>query len=105
MRRRVLETVHFDEQTFRGFHLYDLDFTFSAYLAGFRLAVCNDLAIIHDSQGDFGPSWRPHAQLFYQKHASRFFSMARRPFCISLVRVRTKQEALEVMTPDHWFVM
>ena len=39
-RREVVATVGFDSSTFDGFHLYDLDFTFHAYLLGYRLAVC-----------------------------------------------------------------
>src|SRR6185503_5578792 len=37
--REVLERVRFDEVTFDGFHGYDMDFSFSSHLAGFRLAV------------------------------------------------------------------
>ena len=36
--------------TFDGFHHYDLDFSYSAYRAGFRLAVVNDICIYHASE-------------------------------------------------------
>ena len=34
-RREVVETLRFDESTFDGFHLYDIDFTYRAFRAGF----------------------------------------------------------------------
>ena len=70
-RREVAEAVGFDAATFDGFHLYDLDFTFAAYLKGFRLAVCRDLALIHASRGDPGDAWRMYAERFVAKYRGR----------------------------------
>lgn len=53
MRRSVATSIAFDEATFDGFHLYDLDFSFRAHLAGFALAVCRDIVLIHESVGRF----------------------------------------------------
>ena len=67
--RRVAEAVRFDDARFDGFHVYDVDFTFAAHRAGFRLAVCNDLWIVHQSGGRFGTQeWRRYADLFLDKH-------------------------------------
>lgn len=46
-RREVVERCPFDEERFDGFHLYDLDFTFSAYLAGYDVAVFRDITMVH----------------------------------------------------------
>jgi GT2 family glycosyltransferase len=53
LRREAFERVQFDERTFDGWHLYDLDFSFSAHLAGLRTAICNDLCLIHNSIGAY----------------------------------------------------
>ena len=45
--RRVLDAVRFDDVTFDGFHLYDIDFTYAAYLAGFKVAIFKDILIVH----------------------------------------------------------
>jgi hypothetical protein len=66
-RREVAERVGFDAETFDGFHLYDLDFTFRAHRQGFRLAVCRDLALIHDSTGTVDASWRVYKRRFEEK--------------------------------------
>ena len=70
-RREVFDRVGFDAATFDGWHLYDLDFTFSAHLAGFRTAVCNDLCVIHDSIGGYAVKWDHYVQRFVDKHRDR----------------------------------
>jgi len=71
MKRDVAATVGFDAATFDGFHLYDLDFTFRAALAGRRLAVCRDLVVIHDSLGSYDDDWRRYKARFERKFADR----------------------------------
>ena len=50
-RRAVVEAVPFDEETFDGFHGYDLDFSFAAHLAGFSVGTSAEIAVIHASGG------------------------------------------------------
>lgn len=67
--RHVLDRCRFDEQTFDGFHLYDLDFTFSAFQAGFDVAVFRDIAVIHATAGD-----TPDYEAAFQRYRKRFES-------------------------------
>lgn len=71
LRREAFERVQFDERTFDGWHLYDLDFAFSAHLAGLRTAVCNDLCLIHNSIGAYHDRWEHYVQRFLHKHGAR----------------------------------
>jgi glycosyl transferase family 2/tetratricopeptide repeat protein len=83
-RRAVADAVPFDERTFDSWHLYDLDFTYSAFKAGFRLGVGNDLLIVHDSAGSFGESWLGHARRFMSKHglpAPERYAFKGAPYC------------------------
>ena len=73
-RRRAAETVRFDAKFFDGFHVYDIDFTFRAYLANFRIAVCNDLLLYHQSLGTWDDKWRHYMQVFARKFAGRVSS-------------------------------
>lgn len=66
--RRVVEHLLFDEETFEGFHFYDIDFSYAAYRAGFRLGVCCNIAIIHDSRGMVDQSWENNAYFFLAKY-------------------------------------
>jgi protein O-GlcNAc transferase len=70
MRREVLKTIRFDETNFDGFHLYDIDFTFAAYLAGFKIAVALDLFVIHDSGGSYDLNWDFYRRRFIKKYST-----------------------------------
>jgi protein O-GlcNAc transferase len=67
--RRVWEAIRFDEQCFDGFHLYDIDFTYRAHRAGFRLAVPLDLLLIHYSTGRYDMRWQAVNRRFLEKFA------------------------------------
>ena len=102
MRRDVLARVKFDEKTFDGFHCYDLDFTFCAYQAGFKLAVICDMPALHNSTGDFSSdTWRQTAQLFTRKHGQHFPPLSNRKFVVTQVSAQSKEELLEIMSPPY----
>ncbi|MEO8485223.1 MAG: glycosyltransferase [Betaproteobacteria bacterium] len=67
-RRELALAVPFDEATFDGFHLYDLDFSVRAHRAGWRLAVACDLGIVHASKGRFDAAWERYAARFRAKY-------------------------------------
>lgn len=71
-KRQVATNIGFDAATFDGFHLYDLDFSFSSYLAGFKIGVCCDIPIIHESGGNFDSRYRAYAQRFIKKFGKHF---------------------------------
>jgi hypothetical protein len=100
--RRVLDVVKFDAERFTAFHLYDTDFTFSAYLAGLRLAVCCDLPLIHFSRGPLSNIWRREADIFQAKRGWEMAPYRQRRFLVTEIRVPTREEIREVMTPSHW---
>lgn len=67
-RADVARQVGFDAVTFDGFHLYDLDFSFAAYRAGYRIGVCCDIPLIHHSAGKFDSRQQHYADRFLEKH-------------------------------------
>ncbi len=75
MRREVATAIPFDSETFDGFHLYDLDFSFRAHRAGFRLAVCRDVVLIHESTGSYDPAWEEYKRRFESKHRTALGSV------------------------------
>jgi GT2 family glycosyltransferase len=66
-RREVLQRLTFDEAV-RGFHFYDLDFTYRAFKAGVSTAIVSDLCIVHHSRGSFGDAWQVQALGFLARH-------------------------------------
>ncbi len=71
VRRSVLDEVTFDATTFDGFHGYDVDFTFAAALAGFRVGVTTEIALIHASSGTYPPAWDVYRDRFATKYRDR----------------------------------
>jgi len=69
-RRDAALAVGFDEETFDGFHFYDLDFTYRAHAAGLKLAVTTEVCALHRSLGNFGEDWRRYSQRFARKFPS-----------------------------------
>lgn len=102
-RRSVIHELGWDEVTFDGFHLYDIDTTFRAYLAGYRLAVACDLGPIHDSPGSYDASWEVYANRFHEKHAA---SLAPSTYVgqwqTTLAPARTKLGVRQLMRPSAW---
>ena len=79
-RRKVCETVQFDEEIFDGFHYYDLDFTFRSFEAGYRLKVGADILLFHDSLGSYDAKWTKYGARFEKKFRDRVpFEPAARP--------------------------
>lgn len=67
-RRNVFKSIPFDADTFDGFHLYDIDWSYRASAKGFKLATAGDLLLVHESRGNFGDEWRDCAIRFCDKH-------------------------------------
>ena len=76
LRREVALAVPFDGDTFDAFHLYDLDFSFRAHQAGFSLAVCRDIVLIHESTGTYDAAWEEQKRRFEAKHRGRLAAAA-----------------------------
>jgi tetratricopeptide (TPR) repeat protein len=51
-------------QTFDRFHFYDLDFSYRAHLAGAKVAICLDIALFHDSAGNYNEDYWRYADRF-----------------------------------------
>jgi GT2 family glycosyltransferase len=71
VRSDIFNFVHFDE-TFDGFHLYDLDFSFASYLMGCRIAVDYRIHILHHSGGQYDENWHKYFNQFNKKYANLF---------------------------------
>ncbi len=67
--RRTFQALNgFDNQTFTGFHFYDIDISFRAALSG-RTNWVAPIPLMHDSKGVFGAAWETNRQKFVRKFA------------------------------------
>lgn len=93
-RRAAAKALRFDEATFDGFHLYDLDFSFRAHLGGYRVGVCHDILIYHQSNGRKDEVWQRYGVRFEDKFAGRLSLDPAGPPLVYQVRVQDKAEGL-----------
>lgn len=96
-KREVLNHVKFDEANFDGFHVYDTDFTFAAYLSGFRLAVCKDILIAHQSGGDFSGKYQIYRARFAEKYGDHLPVRERNKTHARLARNLDRSQALRLL--------
>lgn len=67
MRKTVWQKNPFDEQTFKGFHFYDLDICLKVY-QHHRICVTYDILIEHRSMGNYhSREWLDNSLKFYYK--------------------------------------
>jgi len=67
--RNVAESLGWDEINFKGWHCYDVDFSYRAFRAGFNVAITGLLPIIHHTKSTFSdPDVLLAAKVLRQKH-------------------------------------
>lgn len=94
-RRAVALALGFDAVRFDGFHLYDLDFSFRAHLAGYRVGVAHDLLIHHQSTGNKDEAWRRLGVRFEEHFAAQLASQPAAPPAVYQVRLADRQHAVQ----------
>ena len=53
----------------KGFHFYDVDFSFSNHLSGTKVGVCTDIKITHLSIGMTNDEWEKNRVVFAEKYS------------------------------------
>ncbi|OGT07232.1 MAG: hypothetical protein A2143_11675 [Gallionellales bacterium RBG_16_57_15] len=97
VKREVLSHVKFDEVNFDGFHVYDTDFTFAAYLSGFKLAVCKDILIAHQSGGNYGSEYQIYSARFADKYRDRLTPRVRNISKAAIARNLERSQILHLL--------
>lgn len=64
--KKDLIKVKFDENV-KGFHFYDVDFTFRNYIEGVKIGVTSDIDVTHLSIGQTNEQWEQNRILFSEK--------------------------------------
>jgi hypothetical protein len=67
VRKSMFDRIKFDDQTFDGFHFYDLDICMQIRQTH-RLIVTWDILLKHQSGGNFNDSWKMYASRFLNKY-------------------------------------
>jgi hypothetical protein len=80
--------------------LYDIDFSFRAHLAGYRVGVTLELPVVHRSTGTFDAEWEAAAQVFVKKFGGKLSPAPRRKFQMAAIVAQDRGE-----TEQFWMEM
>jgi hypothetical protein len=69
-RKEVWVETPFDEEKYKGFHFYDLDFSMAVHSRGFRNFVSQEILLEHFSAGNMDKNWIRGAEVFHKKWRS-----------------------------------
>jgi hypothetical protein len=64
--KAIATRILFDENTFKGFHVYDLDFSFAVGLK-YKIVVTYDVLIEHFSEGNYNIGWMSDSIKLHEK--------------------------------------
>lgn len=67
LRKNQFDNICFDELTFTGFHLYDMDICLQVLQQGMRVCVVDGILIEHHSRGNFDERFETALGIFYNK--------------------------------------
>jgi len=101
MHRRILDRVRFDER-FVDFHHYDIDFSFTAHLLGFRVAIATDLNVAHPRRRGWNANWDRSATAFLEKHNAVLPNRRVWDWNGAMVKGLSREELLPLMEPPYW---
>ena len=62
------EIEHTFDETFKGFHFYDLGFVFKNVLEGCNVGVITDIRITHKSIGEVNSQWEDNKKIFEEMY-------------------------------------
>ena len=68
----LFEKIMFDEKTYTGFDIYDMDISMQVLINGYSVRVINDVLIEHFNQSVFSENFYKNQELFFNKWHSYF---------------------------------
>lgn len=57
MPRNIFKKIKFDDTTYEGFHMYDIDTCLQVIENGFKVGVLTSISIYHSSMGNYNLQW------------------------------------------------
>lgn len=67
VRKSLFKTIRFDQNTYSGFHMYDMDISLQLFQLGVELRCVYDIDIAHQSIGKLNKDWITQRTLFFNK--------------------------------------
>jgi hypothetical protein len=99
-RKAIWEQVPFNSALLKGFHLYDIDFSFRVSAIA-KVVVTESIPMIHDTKGgDFGKKWLKEALLFHRAN-NHLLPKSIRPYIFFRVETQTSNYKLDYLKKEN----
>ena len=63
--------IAFDERTYNGFHMYDMDLSMQVIMAGYKILVTDEVLVEHTRASFYDTAFRTACKRFHQKWNNR----------------------------------
>lgn len=90
----------FDE-SFDGFHFYDISFTFSNFLKGVKIGVLSDISITHLSTGETNSEWDKNRLLFIEKYKDDLPKLIPYNFNYKRDKIKSDEPLVSIIIPIY----
>lgn len=102
-RKDVVDSVHFDEKTFTGFHGYDMDFSLQVFQTH-RVCVSFEILIHHFSEGHYSHQWIESAFLICEKWGNKLplYVPSFSEYLLSKVELLNMKWIMKMMLRNHY---
>lgn len=67
MPRDLFKTIRFDDTTYEGFHMYDIDTCLQVLNEGLKVGVITSISIYHSSMGNYNVQWFDNMGICWKK--------------------------------------
>lgn len=67
IRKKLFDTIRFDNETYEGWHCYDTDICLQVINAGYKVGIASDVLIEHTSFGTWNEQWMNATKTVYDK--------------------------------------
>lgn len=67
IKKALFDVIKWDEESYKGFHLYDMDICMQVLQAGYKVCVDPQIAVEHKSLGNASKDWDVAMQRFFRK--------------------------------------
>ena len=88
-RKELFQDIHWDEQTYHGFHMYDLDMCMQIVSRGMKIRLVDKVWIQHNSYGNWNADFFQGCLLFHNKWDA-FFPVSVMPITEEVRKVANK---------------
>lgn len=104
VKRKLFERIKFDDESYTGFHFYDIDLSLQITQLGYKIFTIFDIFIEHNSKGSIDENWIENAKKFTEKWRKTLpFSCLKTSFTESCkAELRTIKEFNEIEIGNHF---